>query len=107
MRVTITFQPDGTMRFIDKPELATMYEFGIKERLRASRVEPVSPLLRRAFYWIRDRVRDDSPLAAFTRRWPCKWQVDLELSGGPVIGPFNRRQDAIDAEVRWLEEHIL
>lgn len=35
------------------------------------------------------------------------WSADLSLSGGPKLGPFPRRADALAAEVRWLEEHRL
>jgi hypothetical protein len=35
------------------------------------------------------------------------WFADLSLSGGPKLGPFPRRADALAAEVHWLEEHRL
>ena len=35
------------------------------------------------------------------------WFANLSLSGGPKIGPFVRRADAIAAEVAWLEKHRL
>lgn len=108
MKVVLTFNENGTIRFIDKPAVSgVLSHFGIKERLRASRIEPVNRLLRWLFYLIRDRSTDNSALAAFTRRWPCKWQVDLSLSGGPVLGPYRSRADALSAEVQWLEEHVL
>ncbi len=36
-----------------------------------------------------------------------RWQADLSPVGGPVLGPFDRRSDALDAEVYWLEENWL
>lgn len=30
-----------------------------------------------------------------------------QLIGGPRLGPFNRRSDAIAAEIAWLEVHRL
>ena len=36
-----------------------------------------------------------------------QWWVDLALSGGPVLGPFRRRSEALAAEVGWLERHRL
>ena len=35
------------------------------------------------------------------------WYADLSLSGGPRIGPFALRSDAIAAEVAWLERNRL
>ena len=36
-----------------------------------------------------------------------RWHADLRLLLGPVLGPFNRRSEALAAEVAWLEEHWL
>jgi hypothetical protein len=36
-----------------------------------------------------------------------QWWADLALSGGPVIGPFRLRSEALAAEVGWLERHRL
>ena len=35
------------------------------------------------------------------------WVADLSLAGGPVLGPFPRRSDALDAESAWLTQHVL
>jgi hypothetical protein len=35
------------------------------------------------------------------------WWADLAPLGGPRLGPFARRSQALDAEVAWLEEHWL
>ena len=31
------------------------------------------------------------------------WTSDMSPVGGPVLGPFDNRQDALTAEVEWLE----
>jgi hypothetical protein len=36
-----------------------------------------------------------------------RWLADLSPVGGPVLGPFDVRTDAISAEVSWLEQHWL
>ena len=36
-----------------------------------------------------------------------QWCADPSPAGGPSLGPFSKRADAIVAEVRWLEEHWL
>lgn len=35
------------------------------------------------------------------------WYVDLAPCEGPILGPFNLRSDAIDAEVEWLAKNWL
>lgn len=38
---------------------------------------------------------------------PC-WYADLSPVGGPEqLGPFYTRKEALDTEVKWLEEHIV
>ena len=36
-----------------------------------------------------------------------RWTADLSPAGGPVLGPFDRRSDALAAELDWLESHWL
>jgi hypothetical protein len=36
-----------------------------------------------------------------------RWHADLGPVGGPVLGPFGRRSEALAAEAAWLEEHWL
>jgi hypothetical protein len=36
-----------------------------------------------------------------------RWHADLSPVGGPVLGPFDRRSDALEAERAWLEAHWL
>lgn len=35
------------------------------------------------------------------------WLVDLGPVGGPRLGPFIRRSEALEAEVAWLQEYWL
>jgi len=107
MRITVTFDEHGNIQCIKCPELAFLAALGPTRHDRASHVLPVNRLMRWLFRKLRHVCEDDSPLAEFTRRWPCRWQADLALCGGPVLGPFTRRQDAIAAEVAWIETNIL
>lgn len=36
-----------------------------------------------------------------------RWQADLAPVRGPVLGPFSRRSQALDAERQWLEANWL
>jgi hypothetical protein len=36
-----------------------------------------------------------------------RWMADLSPVGGPVLGPFEKRSEALEAEVHWLEENWL
>ena len=36
-----------------------------------------------------------------------RWLADLAPVGGPVLGPFQRRTDALEAEVAWLDANWL
>jgi hypothetical protein len=36
-----------------------------------------------------------------------RWLADLTPVGGPVLGPYEKRSEALEAEVAWLEENWL
>ncbi len=36
-----------------------------------------------------------------------RWLADMSPVGGPVLGPFDRRSEALGAEVSWLEANWL
>lgn len=35
-----------------------------------------------------------------------QWTADMAPSGGPVLGPFQKRSEALAAEVEWLREKM-
>jgi len=75
---------------------------------RASHVEPVNVYLRLAFRAIRKLVRDDSRIAAWSRLWPCMWQVDMSPVGAGILPVhFSNRLAAIDAEVKFLNDWFI
>ena len=71
--------PDGTIRAV----YAEAIDLGVLGHLVISRASHVEP--------------DDSG---------C-WLADLRPIGGPVLGPFERRSEALAAEIAWLEAHWL
>ena len=101
----IRIDPNGTVALIG--DAATLGIEGAVTKRRASHVEPCNGALRAAFRLIRRHVADTSPWAAFTRRWPCQWRVDLAPSNGPILAPFRDRSAAIVAEVAWLEKNVI
>ena len=72
-------QPDGTVRAIydETIDLAVLGQLTIR---RASHVEP-----------------DEQG----------RWHADLKPVGGPVLGPFDHRSQALRAEYDWLERYWL
>ena len=36
-----------------------------------------------------------------------RWFADLAPAGGPKLGPFSRRSEALAAEIEWLEDNLL
>ena len=76
---TILFDPDGTARAIYSDEAAPVMEaIGTVTTRRASHVEPLPG---------------------------GGWGADLGPVGGPVLGAYRTRREALEAEVRWLEEN--
>jgi hypothetical protein len=35
------------------------------------------------------------------------WTADMTPVGGPILGPFTLRSEALDKEVLWLNENVL
>ena len=62
-----------------------------------------------------DETVDLSPLGALHIRRAShvepdpsgRWHADLSPVGGPVLGPFAARSDALKAEHDWLENALL
>ncbi|MCA1686106.1 MAG: hypothetical protein LC745_09005 [Planctomycetia bacterium] len=71
--------PDGLVRAVYSEEIA-LEALGTPSITRASRVEPTPNGL---------------------------WTADLSPVSGPVLGPFARRSEALEAEQGWLQVHWL
>lgn len=66
------------LRFIHQDDLAEAMQVGNATTFRASHVEP----------------GEDG------------WNADLRPVNGPVLGPFTRRDTALQAEAKWLCENL-
>ena len=75
----LVVDPRGTVRAV-YAELIDLHALGPVRIERASHVEPTPD---------------------------GRWTADLSPVGGGDLGPFDRRSDAIDAEIGWLETHWL
>lgn len=74
----LTIDREGTARCLYTEDL-DLAELGVQRIDRASEVEPTE----------------------------AGWTADLLLAGGPILGPFPTRSQALAAEVAWLENHVL
>jgi hypothetical protein len=98
--VTVTITEHG-QRFVAGHGSNVFCEVGESTVQRASHVEPDNSLLRWLFHFIRQRCTDTSGLAAFTRRWPCLWRVNIV--NGPILKErWLDRESAISAEIEFL-----
>lgn len=75
----IVIHPDGMIQFIHDDDLTALFPAEQKTVRRASHVEPTAS---------------------------GEWTADLSPVGGPVLGPFTRRADALRAEVEWLDARM-
>ena len=78
--IALTIDGDGAVRCIYSDELVDYFAETDAKITRASSVEP---------------------------GLDGKWTVDLTVSGGPVVGGFRLRDDALKYEVEWLKENYL
>lgn len=104
----ILIAEDGSLRTLWTPDVVALAERlgGAAVKRRASHVEPVNLAKRVVFSFVRRVVRDDSAAAGWTRRsgWG-PWRV--RMVGGPTLpGTWARREEAIRAEVAWLQARM-
>lgn len=76
--LTAFIGPDGLIKFVYDDELEPLLQLGQSAIHRASHVEPTS----------------------------LGWTADLSPSGGPSLGPFPLRRQALQAELSWLGERL-
>lgn len=82
---------------------------GGKDTNRASRVDSVNDLTDAAREWLWENYRGPvAPVRVGTAAvvYPKnKWFADLLPVDGPVLGPFDTREEGLAAEHEWLHEH--
>lgn len=106
--VNVIIHDEGTLLTLDTEAAFCFRSLGKSTRHRATHVEPDSLLLRLAFHVLRLFFGDKGRMSEFTRHWSCLWRVNITPIGGPILAPrWKNRQEAIDAEVEWLNENFL
>ena len=106
--VTVTIDESGDLVFLRTPESDIFLELGETITRRASHVVPAAFWSRLAFNAIRYFVHDDSASAEWCRTWRGPWMVDTTPTAGVVLeGRWMIRQDAIDAEIAFLNRWFL
>lgn len=81
----IIIMPEGGVRHLYSDDLVEMdARLGFSETKRASNIEPG---------YFTDGI--------------TRWFADMSPVGGPELGPFNTRAEALACEVNWLERNNL
>lgn len=124
--ITIFVSKSGEVRHVHSTEAAKITGDlpGERSLRRASKVEPTAELSDEAIAWL--AVCDPEPRVAFVtwrpsmiptaetcgrlrdtlvEIYPDRWWADLLPSGGPILGPFGTNQEALQAELDWLDAH--
>lgn len=105
--VSVVIRDDGALVCLDNEASACFKELGSVHTQRASHVEPYNRACRVAFHMLRLFFGDKGRMSEFTRGWPIRWRVNLRPVGGPVMQAlWLDRQEAIDAEVAWLNVNL-
>ena len=105
--IVVSISEEGVCRFLVN-ESTESFLTDTSVIRRASHVEPVWEPARVLFHLLRRFFGEKGRVAAFTRTWPCLWQVNMAPIGGPVLsGEWRNRESAIDAEIRYLQERFI
>lgn len=105
--VTVTIDEEGSLQYLVSDAAKCLLDQDTVVR-RASHVEPDSPLLRCVFHGLRYIFGEDGTIGDLTRRMPCAWRVNTAPLGGPVLDEvWYNRQDAIDAEIEYINANLL
>lgn len=113
---TATIDENGDVIWLASTENDIFLELGNVIEKRASHVEPAGFLLRVVFHFLR-LFGDKNRIAEWTRHWSCEWRVNTKPVDGPIlmghdyagswVKTWRNRQEAIEAEVAFLNEFFL
>lgn len=107
IEIVITINEDGSVGFISNDNTKDFAQLGKATTKRASHVEPNNRYIRLVFHFLRKIFGDKGWMAKFTRIWPCLWRINLSPIHGPILEhKYKNRQQAIHAEIQWINENI-
>ena len=99
MSIPIVVRSSGEVQFLYTEELDLSTLGPVAKQKRASHIELTCDLSDEALISLARLPIDETPANT--------WWADLTPSGGPVLGPFEKRSQALAAEAVWIQEHIL
>src|SRR6266481_3239839 len=123
--LTVTIDETGDLVYLKGDSADVLLELGEVVQRRASHVEPASRDQRVFFHLLRFFFGEKGRIADWTRNWGCLWRVNTSPVGGPILtwahvwkmepsygsmdytACFAKRQDAIDAEIAFLNDFFL
>jgi hypothetical protein len=122
--ITVTIDENGDALFLKTNVNDAFLDLGEVITQRASHVEPAPLGERIAFHTLRAIFGDKGRVSDWTRGWNTLWRVNTKPVGGPIlkllhaipgiawpvednIAVWANRQDAIDAEVKFLNNFFL
>ena len=106
--MTVTIDEEGNLVYLKTFEHDIFAELGEVVTARASHVFPTNWGYRQAFRLLRTIFGERGRVAEWTRCWQTEWLVDPSPVGAPSIDKtFQNRQDAIDFEIRYLNDWFL
>jgi hypothetical protein len=96
----------GDITFLVTPAAAAFLTDDAVVR-RGSHVEPNNWTLRIVFHALRQWLGDKGRMSDFTRSWKILWRVNTKPTAGVILPQrYTNRQEAIDAEVTFLNRYF-
>ena len=83
-KIEVYISADGTAECVYDPHLLPLAVKLGAQIERISHIEPTKWLLRWLFHRIRGCFGDRGRMAAWTRRWCCRWRVNFAPTGGDL-----------------------
>jgi hypothetical protein len=106
--LTVTIDEEGNLVYLKTSEHDIFAELGEVVTARASHVLPTNWGYRQVFRLLRTFFGERGRVADWTRQWQTEWLVDTRPTAGVILlQRFKNRQEAIEAEVAFLNEWFL
>jgi hypothetical protein len=101
MKHIVSVEDNGTMTSLGNP-----LGLPVVKSERWSHIKPVGPVLRLLFNTVRYCFGDSGRAAAWTRRWPCMWELTVLSTGWTARSNDRSALVAIEHEKYFLSEGL-